>query len=109
MIDERKSFWLRIGTAWKNRDGSLNIRLNALPLNGALQVRKVENEETGTSALAVFTIIPPAETAQQPAQQKPAQQKQASQKQASQKPVQQKQKSDSYEDYGVGDDDDVPF
>jgi hypothetical protein len=31
--------WLRIGLAFVNRDGSLNVRLDALPLSGQLQIR----------------------------------------------------------------------
>ncbi|MBL8635257.1 MAG: hypothetical protein JNM40_18675 [Myxococcales bacterium] len=31
--------WIRIGTAFPNRDGSLTIRLDAVPLSGQLQVR----------------------------------------------------------------------
>ena len=31
--------WLRIGLAFPNRDGSLNVRLDALPLSGQLQIR----------------------------------------------------------------------
>jgi hypothetical protein len=31
--------WVRIGTAFQNRDGSLTIRLDAVPLSGQLQVR----------------------------------------------------------------------
>ncbi|MCC7537528.1 MAG: hypothetical protein IT379_14990 [Deltaproteobacteria bacterium] len=34
-----KSFWVRIGAAFTNRDGSLTVRLDALPTNGTLQVR----------------------------------------------------------------------
>ena len=34
-----KSFWLRIGWARTNRDGSFNVTLDALPVNGKLQVR----------------------------------------------------------------------
>ena len=37
---EAKSFWNRVGVAFTNRDGSLNIVLNALPLNGKLHVRE---------------------------------------------------------------------
>ena len=36
---EKKSFWTRIGTAWINRDQSINIQLDALPVNGKLHVR----------------------------------------------------------------------
>ena len=39
-----KSFWTRIGTAWTNRDGSLTIRLDALPVNGVMQVRDADPE-----------------------------------------------------------------
>jgi hypothetical protein len=34
-----KSFWLRVGTGWLNRDGSWNLKLDALPVNGVLQMR----------------------------------------------------------------------
>ncbi len=37
-----KPFWLRIGAAFTNRDGSLTVRLSALPMNGALQIRDIE-------------------------------------------------------------------
>lgn len=36
---DAKKFWLRVGTAFENRDGSLNIYLDAVPTNGTLQVR----------------------------------------------------------------------
>ena len=35
-----KSFWTRIGSAWINRDQSINIQLDALPVNGKLHVRE---------------------------------------------------------------------
>jgi hypothetical protein len=35
----KRSFWLRIGAAFVNRDGSFTVRLNALPVNGSLQIR----------------------------------------------------------------------
>lgn len=34
-----KNRWLECGVAFTNRDGSLNLLLNALPVNGRLQVR----------------------------------------------------------------------
>lgn len=37
-----KSFWVRIGVGFTNRDGSLNLRLDAIPVNGTLQVREWE-------------------------------------------------------------------
>ena len=35
-----KAVWVKIGAAFTNRDGSLTLRLDALPLNGTLQVRE---------------------------------------------------------------------
>ena len=35
----REPFWLRIGWCNTNRDGSFNINLDALPVNGKMQVR----------------------------------------------------------------------
>jgi hypothetical protein len=40
-----KSFWVRIGVGFTNRDGSLNLRLDAIPVNGTLQVRDWEPYE----------------------------------------------------------------
>mgnify|MGYP007026514428 CR=1 FL=1 len=37
--DGRK-LWVRIGTAYVNRDGSLNARLDAVPTNGRLHIRE---------------------------------------------------------------------
>jgi hypothetical protein len=36
---QEKHHWVRVGIAFVNRDQSLNIRLNALPVNGLLHVR----------------------------------------------------------------------
>jgi hypothetical protein len=45
-----KSFWSKIGSAWINRDLSINIQLDALPVNGKLHLR--ENPERSTDHLA---------------------------------------------------------
>jgi hypothetical protein len=34
-----RPIWLRIGAAFVNRDGSLSLKLDALPIDGKLQVR----------------------------------------------------------------------
>ena len=34
-----RSFWVRIGVAFTNRDGSMNVKLDAVPVNGTLQIR----------------------------------------------------------------------
>lgn len=35
-----RRLWLRIGTAFINRDQSLNVRLDAVPVNGQLHIRE---------------------------------------------------------------------
>ncbi|MBI4367532.1 MAG: hypothetical protein HY543_12015 [Deltaproteobacteria bacterium] len=37
-----KPQWVRIGIGFVNRDSSINIRLDALPLDGRLQVRDMK-------------------------------------------------------------------
>jgi hypothetical protein len=37
-----KSYWTRVGVGFENRDGSLNLKLDAIPTNGTLQVREWE-------------------------------------------------------------------
>jgi hypothetical protein len=41
-----RSRWVRIGVAFDNRDGSLSILLDALPLNGRLYVRNRQRDDT---------------------------------------------------------------
>ena len=36
-----KKFWVRLGTAFRNRDGSLNATLDGMPTNGMLHIREV--------------------------------------------------------------------
>jgi hypothetical protein len=49
-ITERgdKSFWTKVGVAYVNRDGSVNVQLDALPVSGRLQIRSDE-ERDGTT------------------------------------------------------------
>lgn len=42
--DGRK-FWVRVGSAFKNRDGSLNVSLDAMPVNGTLHIRHANTRE----------------------------------------------------------------
>src|SRR3990170_6179045 len=37
---DKKHFWVKIGIAFVNRDGSWNIYLDATPLDGKLQIRE---------------------------------------------------------------------
>jgi hypothetical protein len=47
VITERneRSYWNRIGVAFINKDGSLNVKLDALPIGGSLQIRDYEPRE----------------------------------------------------------------
>jgi len=44
VITERddKKYWNRIGVAFTNKDGSINVKLDALPTGGTLQLRAFE-------------------------------------------------------------------
>ncbi len=35
-----KTYWNKIGVAFKNRDGSITVKLDSLPVSGELQVRE---------------------------------------------------------------------
>ena len=41
VITERneKKYWNRVGVAFVNHDGSINVRLEALPVSGEMQIR----------------------------------------------------------------------
>lgn len=40
---DEKAFWRRVGSGFVNRDGSYNLYLDALPVNGRLHMREVDN------------------------------------------------------------------
>lgn len=35
-----KTFWTKIGVAFRNKDDSITIKLDALPLSGTMQIRE---------------------------------------------------------------------
>lgn len=41
------SVWVRAGSAWVNRDGSFNVYLDVLPLDGKLHVREAVEKREG--------------------------------------------------------------
>jgi len=41
-----KSYWNRIGVAFVNNDGSINVKLDAYPVNGELQLRDREDNDS---------------------------------------------------------------
>ncbi len=40
-----KKYWVRIGSAFVNQDQSLNVKLDAMPVNGSIHIRDVDEEE----------------------------------------------------------------
>ena len=47
------AIWVRAGYAWTNRDGSANVALDVLPLDGKLHIREAgERREYAGSATA---------------------------------------------------------
>ncbi len=43
-----KPFWIKIGSAWVNKDGaSYSIFLDALPVNGKMQMREPQERPQG--------------------------------------------------------------
>ncbi|MGH7898781.1 MAG: hypothetical protein ACREQQ_12560, partial [Candidatus Binatia bacterium] len=42
--------WVRIGVAFDNKDGSLNVLLDALPLNGRLHIRSRPSDTVAEAA-----------------------------------------------------------
>lgn len=45
-----KTFWMRIGSAFINRDGSTNVYLNAYPTSGKLHIRALDERDRATSS-----------------------------------------------------------
>ncbi|MDJ0766151.1 MAG: hypothetical protein QNJ97_24425 [Myxococcota bacterium] len=44
----QRGYWLNIGLASDNRDGSISVKLDALPMNGLLNIREQESGKTHT-------------------------------------------------------------
>lgn len=45
---DRRNLWIHVGVAFVNRDGSINVRLNALPVDGVLHIRPMGNGQAAT-------------------------------------------------------------
>jgi hypothetical protein len=58
------AIWVRAGFAWANRDGSANVTLDVLPLDGKLHIREAGEKREYAGAAAA-----PQEPAKQPAAQ----------------------------------------
>ena len=46
----RKPFWVTIGSAWTNKDGSFTIRLDSLPIDGEIVVRTRKQQDEKEAA-----------------------------------------------------------
>ena len=46
---EGKKFWCSIGRAFDNKDGSLNVVLDALPIDGKLHIREPREKDEDQS------------------------------------------------------------
>ena len=42
---QEKGYWCRIGSAFVNKDGSLNCFLDALPINGTMHIREPKERD----------------------------------------------------------------
>jgi hypothetical protein len=42
---DKKSVWTKVGSAFPNKDGSLNVYLSALPINGKHQIRERKEKD----------------------------------------------------------------
>lgn len=48
---ESKSYWRKLGKAFTNRDGSINVYLDAVPTNGKLQLREPDEKRDEASGI----------------------------------------------------------
>ena len=46
----KENYWLKVGIAFVNKDGSLNVLLNAFPLNAELHIRDAEPQDAVAEA-----------------------------------------------------------
>lgn len=53
--NEKKTVWVKAGVAWVNRDGSLNVYLDVLPLDGKLHVREAQDDRRSEAGRASST------------------------------------------------------
>ena len=60
---EGKDVWLRVGSAFPNRDGSLTVLLDAIPTNGRLQVRELPPRDLEAGAAAAPRDVDPGTSA----------------------------------------------
>ena len=57
-----RKYWLRIGIAFMNRDQSLNVKLDAMPVNGTLHIREETPREDARARPAAVASAPAERT-----------------------------------------------
>lgn len=52
VVSDRRSrrFWTRIGVAFTNSDGSVSVKLEAIPVSGEMQIRDYVPRDEGAAA-----------------------------------------------------------
>lgn len=63
-VSEGNTVWVRAGSAWLNKDDSMNVYLDVLPLDGKLHVR-----EPGERREYAGSTVPPVPPPQAPSPQ----------------------------------------
>ncbi len=54
-----KAYWNRIGVAFVNSDGSLNVKLEALPVSGELHIRDYAPRREAPGASGKSVVVDP--------------------------------------------------
>jgi hypothetical protein len=57
---EGKDVWLRVGSAFDNRDGSVTVLLDAVPVGGKLQIREYQPRDVEARGSAREQNVPAA-------------------------------------------------
>jgi len=57
--DKGSSIWVRAGSAWVNKDGSMNVLLDVLPLDGKLHVREAGDRQEPVASISHSTTEVP--------------------------------------------------
>ena len=61
-----KSFWTKVGVGFVNRDGSISLRLDCIPISGTLQVREWEPMDRRQDSEPEGRVRPRAQAAAPP-------------------------------------------
>ena len=62
----RGRVWSRIGTAWLNRDGSISLLLEAIPIDGKINIREPIKEVKRSAQPGALAVAAAEQTATRP-------------------------------------------